>query len=73
MIDLRKKEDELRTDITSNCKQAIKKAQRHHLAFAEATPEERDKFYDIWRGTASKKAFYVLTKKMYNALKEHVL
>ncbi len=28
MIDLGKKEDELWEDITSNCKQAIKKAQR---------------------------------------------
>jgi len=73
MIDLRKKEDELWNDVTSNCKQAIKKAQRHHLTFAEATPEEWDIFYDIRRGTASKKAFFVLTKSMFNALKEHVI
>ena len=73
MIDLRKKEDDLWKDVTSNCKQAIKKAQRHHLSFVEATPEEWDKFYDIRRGTASKKAFFVLTKPMFNALKEHLL
>lgn len=73
MIDLKKKEDELRADVTSNCKQAIKKAQRHHLEFVEATPEERDKFYQIRSGTASKKAFFILTKPMFAALKEYVL
>ncbi len=73
MIDLRKKEDELRSDVTSNCKQAIKKAQRHHLEMKEATKDEWDKFYDIRRGTASKKAFFVLTKSMYNALKDYLI
>lgn len=73
MIDLRKKEEELWSDVTSNCKQAIKKAQRHQLTFTEASPEERDKFYEIWGGTASKKAFFILTKPMFNALKEYII
>lgn len=73
MIDLKKQEDELWKDVTSNCKQAIKKATRHHLSFCEATPEERDKFYDIWRGTAAKKAFFVLPKKTFNDLKDSLL
>lgn len=73
MIDLRKKEDELWGDITSNCKQAIKKAQRHHLEFVEATPKEWDAFYDIRRGTASKKSFFILTKPMYDALRKYVI
>lgn len=62
MIDLRKSVDDLQKDITSNCKQAIKKAQRHHLTFAHATDADREEFYNIRRGTASKKQFFVLTK-----------
>ena len=62
MIDLRKSLDDLQKDITSNCKQAIKKAQRHHLTFSHATDAEREEFYNIRRGTASKKQFFVLTK-----------
>jgi lipid II:glycine glycyltransferase (peptidoglycan interpeptide bridge formation enzyme) len=73
MIDLKKKEEELRNDVTSNCKQAIKKAQRHQLSFVEATSEEWDTFYNIRSGTASKKAFFILTKKMFNSLKEYVI
>lgn len=73
MIDLQKNEDDLRKDVTSNCRQAIKKATRHHLSFCEATPEERDNFYEIWRGTAAKKAFFVLPKATFNDLKNSLL
>ena len=73
MIDLNKTEDELWSDITSNCKQAIKKAQRHHLQMVTATPEEWDDFYDIRVGTASQKSFYILTKPMYHALRDYCL
>lgn len=72
MIDLRKSVDELQKDITSNCKQAIKKAQRHHLTFSHATEGDREDFYEIRRGTASKKQFYVLTKPMYDSLRNYL-
>lgn len=73
MIDLKKTEDELWKDVTSNCRQAIKKAKRHHLSFCEATPEEWDEFYKIRRGTAAKKAFFVLPKSTFDDLKHSLL
>jgi len=73
MIDLTKTEETLWGDVTSNCKQAIKKAQKNNLTMMRATPEERDLFYKVRAGTATKKHFFILGKETYDDMKEHLL